>query len=241
MSGIFGSETGEGFAVAVAAIPTDTRADVAIVPRANIDVPYETASLAPAAGNDAPASEAPAGNLAWLLKAGAVAAEKRADAVTKASVDYRALRRLAALTDLPRLREEPFAIGIASTYNPYRDGPMEGGAQTASGEFYDPTAWTAAIQTNLRAQFGGVRYGRLYRPAYVLVESGDKQAIVRINDVGPLKPGRVIDLNERAMRYFDPFLRRGLLPDVRVTLLPGEDWTPGPVGTVPLTSYASAQ
>jgi rare lipoprotein A len=93
----------------------------------------------------------------------------------------------------------------------------------------------------LRAQFGGVRHGRLYRPAYVLVESGDKQAIVRINDVGPLKPGRVIDLNERAMRYFDPFLRRGLLPDVRVTLLPGEDWTPGPVGTVPLTSYASAQ
>ena len=28
--------------------------------------------------------------------------------------------------------------------------------------------------------------------------------IIRINDVGPLLPGRIIDLNERAMRYFDP-------------------------------------
>ena len=36
-------------------------------------------------------------------------------------------------------------------------------------------------------------------------------AIVKINDVGPLAPGRVIDLNERAMRFFDASLERGLL------------------------------
>lgn len=238
-SGVFWSETGDAIAVAVATIPSDPRPDVAIVSLANIDVPYETASLTQLADDldddegPEPASPALAAatDLSRLLKAGAAAAaEKHAAMLSKLSADYRALRRLAALIDLPRLREGPATIGIASTYNPYRDGPLEGGAETASGEFYDPSAWTAAIQTDLRAQFGGVRYGRLYRPAYVLVECGDKQAIVKINDVGPLKPGRVIDLNERAMRYFDPFLRRGLLPDVRVTLLPGEDWTAGPVG-----------
>ena len=64
-----------------------------------------------------------------------------------------------------------------------------------------------------------------------LVESGHKQIIVRVNDVGPLKSGRVLDLNERSMRHFDPFLTRGLIQDVKITLLPGEDWIPGPVGT----------
>jgi rare lipoprotein A len=84
-----------------------------------------------------------------------------------------------------------------------------------------------------------VRYGKLYQPTFALVESGAKQVIVRINDVGRLKPGRVLDLNERSMRYFDPFLSRGLIEDVRITLLPGEDWTPGPVGGVQLISLAS--
>lgn len=246
--GVFWSETGEGFAVAVAAIPSDSGPDAVVLALANIDIPYGTASLMQRADDlddealepkAAAIAEAAADNLSWLLKADAAAAvEKRANILSKLSADYRSLRRLAALIDLPRLREGPAAVGIASTYNPYRDGPMEGGVQTASGEFYDPTAWTAAIQTDLRTQFGGVRYGRLYRPAYVLVECGDKQAIVRVNDVGPLKPGRVIDLNERAMRYFDPFLHRGLLPDVRVTLLPGEDWTPGPLGTAQVVRYA---
>ena len=121
-------------------------------------------------------------------------------------------------------------MGAASTYNPFRGGKEEGGPQTASGELYDPTAWTAAIKTELRNRFRGVRYGRLYQPAFALVQSGDKQLIVKINDVGPLRPGRVLDLNERSMRHFDPLLTRGVIPDVRITLLPGEDWTPGPVG-----------
>ena len=84
-----------------------------------------------------------------------------------------------------------------------------------------------------------MRYGKLYQPRFALVESGKKQVIVRINDVGPLKPGRVLDLNERSMRYFDPFLSRGLIEDVRITLLPGEDWTVGPVGSVQMISVAS--
>src|SRR3974390_3081899 len=159
---------------------------------------------------------------------------------------YRPVFKLAALMQLPRIRYEAevtrtMIFGTVSTYNPYRDGKEEGGAETASGELYDPDAWTAAIQTDLRNQFGGVRYGKLYQPTYALVATAEKQVIVKINDVGRLRPGRVLDLNERTMRYFDPFLTRGLIDDVKITLLPGEDWTVGPVSEEPLVSLASVQ
>ena len=131
-------------------------------------------------------------------------------------------------------------VGIASTYNPFRDRPYAVAAATASGEAYDATAWTAAIQIDLRHDFGGVRYGRLYRPTFALVERGDKRAIVRINDVGPLRPGRVIDLNERSMRYFDPTLRLGLVRDMKITLLAGDDWTAGPLDADAKVDLASA-
>jgi rare lipoprotein A len=132
-------------------------------------------------------------------------------------------------------------VGTASTYNPYRTGHDLSDTQTASGEPYDPTAWTAAIQNNLREQFSGVRYGKNYRAAYALVESGDKHLIVKINDVGPLKPGRVIDLNEQSMRYFDPSPMPGLISDIKITPLSGEDWTPGPISSEQLISVAAAQ
>ena len=122
--------------------------------------------------------------------------------------------------------------GAASTYNPYRPGWREGGPYTASGERYDSSAWTAAIKTNLRKEFGGVRYGA--RPKYALVEGEGKKAIIKINDVGPLTPGRIIDFNERTMRYFDPSLERGVIDGVKVTPLFGDDWTPGPVAEVRL-------
>jgi rare lipoprotein A len=118
-------------------------------------------------------------------------------------------------------------VGAASTYNPYRPGYREGGATTASGERYDPSAWAAAIKTDLRQKFGGVRFAA--RPKYALVEGLDKKAIIRINDVGPLAPGRIIDFDERTMRYFDPSLRLGVINNVRVTPLPGDNWTPGPI------------
>ena len=91
--------------------------------------------------------------------------------------------------------------------NPFQPGQDEGGIETASGEPYDPFAWTAAIQTDLRETFGGIHHGKDYRPAYALVEVADKRAIIKINDVGPLKPGRIIDFNEQTMRYFDPSLQ----------------------------------
>ncbi|MCA6108948.1 septal ring lytic transglycosylase RlpA family protein [Bradyrhizobium cenepequi] len=117
--------------------------------------------------------------------------------------------------------------GAASMYNPFRPGWREGGPNTASGERYDPSVWAAAIKTSLRQKFGGVRYGA--RPKYALVEAVGKKVIVKINDVGPLTPGRIIDLNERTMRHFDPSLELGVIKDVRVTPLAGDYWTPGPV------------
>ena len=170
----------------------------------------------------------------------------RRESLSNFATAFRSIRKLAAMVGLPRIQEaaalsRTMLIGTVSTYNPYRDGKEEGGVRTASGEFYDPTAWTAAVQTALRNQFGGVRYGRLYQPVYALIARGEKQLIVKINDVGPLRPGRVLDLNERSMRYFDPFLTQGLIQDVRITLLPGEDWTPGPVGEAYAIDFAAAR
>lgn len=122
----------------------------------------------------------------------------------------------------------PAIVGAASTYNPFKPGWREGGPNTASGERYDPSAWSAAIQINLRQLFGGVKYRE--RPKFALVEAKGKKVVVKINDVGPLTPGRIIDFNERTMRHFDPSLRLGVIHGVRVTPLSGDDWTPGPVG-----------
>ena len=119
-------------------------------------------------------------------------------------------------------------VGAASTYNPFRPGWREGGPNTASGERYDPSVWAAAIKTSLRRKFGGVKYGA--RPKYALVEAVGKKVIVKINDVGPLTPDRIIDFNERTMRHFDPDMHRGVIDDVRVMPLSGDYWVPGPVG-----------
>ena len=119
-------------------------------------------------------------------------------------------------------------VGAASTYNPFQPGTREGGPETASGERYDPDAWTAAIKTGLREKFGGVQFGE--RPKYALVEAVGKKVIVKINDVGPLVPGRIIDLNERTMRHFDPSMEIGVIRDVKVMPLLGDYWVPGPVG-----------
>ena len=78
----------------------------------------------------------------------------------------------------------------------------------------------------MREKFGGVHGGRA---RYALVEGDNKRVVVKINDVGPLEPGRVIDLNKRTMRFFDPSLQRGLVPNVKVTPLRGDHWTAGPI------------
>lgn len=170
----------------------------------------------------------------------------RLDVLSNFIAAYKSLRKSLAVGEKSLIKKYAALmgtaiVGAASTYNPYRDGSDPNEMQTASGELYHPTRWTAAIQIDLREQFRGVRYGKNYEPAYALVESGAREAIVKINDVGPLKPGRVIDLNERCMRYFDPSLQLGLISDVKVTLLPGKYWTPGPIGSEQLISVATAK
>ena len=80
----------------------------------------------------------------------------------------------------PRLTGAGHALtGVASFYGQ--------GEVTATGERFDPTAMTAAHRT---LPFGTrVRVTRL--------DTGNS-VVVRINDRGPFKPGRVIDLSERA-------------------------------------------
>lgn len=127
------------------------------------------------------------------------------------------------------LSAEHTIIGIASFY----DDPQK----TASGEQYDPSAFTAAAQLEIRGRFGGIQFGRLYRPAYGLGEYGGKKIIVRFNDVGPLRPGRKFDLSRAAMSYFDGSLVKGLLPDFKMTPLPlGRSYPEGPVTDLQLAA-----
>src|SRR5690348_7496570 len=85
-------------------------------------------------------------------------------------------------------------VGAASFY----DDPGE----TASGEQYDPKAFTAAAQLEIRDKFGGIKFGRLYRASYAIAEYAGKKLILKFNDVGPLRPGRKFDLSRAAMEYF---------------------------------------
>ena len=78
-----------------------------------------------------------------------------------------------------------------------------------------------------------MRYGKNYVRSFALVEANGLRLIVRINDVGPLRPGRIIDLNKRAMRYFDPTLKLGVLEHIKVTPLAGSAIAAGPVEDAP--------
>jgi rare lipoprotein A len=158
----------------------------------------------------------PAGSFAScaLLPAALLATALFAETATAQPI---ALTRIAA----PAAVTGEVIVGIASFY----DEPGE----TASGEPYDPVAFTAAALVELRDKFGGIKFGKAYQPAYALAEYGGKRAILKINDVGPLKPGRKFDLSRAAMEHFGG-VDKGLLPDLKITLLPaGGDYTPGPL------------
>ncbi len=74
--------------------------------------------------------------------------------------------------------------GIASWY-----GKPFHGRRTATGEVYDMHAMTAAHKT-------------MPLPSYALVRNprNKREVVVRVNDRGPFKPGRVIDLSHAAAR-----------------------------------------
>ncbi len=96
-----------------------------------------------------------------------------------------------AITQLPRTQAAPGVSaralglpveGIASWY-----GPGFAGRRTANGEIFDPTQLTAAHRT---LPFGTqVRVTKL---------ANGLSVVVRINDRGPFRPGRIIDLSRAA-------------------------------------------
>ena len=53
--------------------------------------------------------------------------------------------------------------------------------------------------------------------------------MIRINNVGTMKPGRLFDLSRAAMEYFGG-IERGLISSLKVTILPlGRRYKPGPL------------
>ncbi|MDI6850807.1 MAG: septal ring lytic transglycosylase RlpA family protein [bacterium] len=95
-------------------------------------------------------------------------------------------------------------IGYASYY-----GKEFRGRKTASGEKYDPKKLTAAHPT-------------LPFNTYVKVtnlENG-KSVIVRINDRGPFKKGRIIDLSEKAAELLDMKIKGVVLIKLEVVAWP---------------------
>lgn len=93
--------------------------------------------------------------------------------------------------------------GIASYY-----ASRFHGRRTASGERYDEEALTAA---HPRLPFGTrVRITNL---------ANDRSVVVRVNDRGPFRDGRVIDVSRRAARELG-FVRDGIA-DVRIEVLDG--------------------
>jgi rare lipoprotein A len=94
--------------------------------------------------------------------------------------------------------KKPLLAGLASYYG--------SGERTATGERFDPSGMTAAHRT---LPFGT-------RVKVTRVDTGDS-VVVRINDRGPFKRGRVIDLSEGAARSLG-IMNVGLA-DVRLEVL----------------------
>lgn len=95
--------------------------------------------------------------------------------------------------------------GVASWY-----GPGFHKEKTSNGEPYDMYAMTAAHKT-------------LPLPAYVQVTNlaNGKQVVLRVNDRGPFKEGRIIDLSYTAAAKLDMLRAGTALVEVRA-LTPGE-------------------
>jgi rare lipoprotein A len=97
--------------------------------------------------------------------------------------------------------------GIASQYGEGADGSPDRhfmGRPTASGEIFNASEFTASSVRLRDAQ------GRLLRTPLIplgttlrVVNATDPRrfVIVRVNDTGPLRPGRILDLSPAAMRH----------------------------------------
>src|SRR6202041_932260 len=103
---------------------------------------------------------------------------------------------------------QPYQVGTASWYGSDFDGRL-----TASGEPYDMYDMTAA---HLKLPMG----------SYVRVTNlrNGRAVVVRVNDRGPIVPGRIIDLSYGAAQALE-FKQRGL-QRVRLDLVPRPELKP---------------
>jgi rare lipoprotein A len=95
--------------------------------------------------------------------------------------------------------------GMASWY-----GPGFAGRLTANGEIFDPSQLTAAHKT--------LPFNTLVR---VVNEDNGRSVVVHINDRGPFKPGRIIDLSEGAAEIIG--MKQQGLARVRVDVVDAQD------------------
>ncbi|MDR3764491.1 MAG: septal ring lytic transglycosylase RlpA family protein [Acidobacteriota bacterium] len=100
---------------------------------------------------------------------------------------------------------KPYQVGKASWYGEFFQGKA-----TASGEDFNMNDYTAA-------------HRQLPLGTFVKVTNlkNHKAVIVRINDRGPVTPGRIIDLSYKAARQLD-FHQNGL-QKVQIDVLPPKD------------------
>ncbi len=98
----------------------------------------------------------------------------------------------------PRVRAE---VGVASFYSGRLDG-----AATASGERFDAGGLTAAHRT--------LPFGTRVRVTNL---RNDRSVVLTVNDRGPWRRGRILDVSRRAARELG-FLREGTA-EVRIELL----------------------
>jgi rare lipoprotein A len=167
------------FALAGCAVPHKTPAPAAkatTAPRAPLSAaPSGPEPVVPSAATAASANQAkpaPLGESVVLI-----APLKGGDVITAADAETM------APVAQPGKPGKPLAKGMASWY-----GPGFHGRRTASGERYDMHALTAAHKT--------LPFGTKVRVRSV--HTG-KEVVVRINDRGPYKHQRIIDLSQAAM------------------------------------------
>lgn len=141
--------------------------------------------------------------------------------------------------DVPEIPQKAtpnqFSGGASATFRGaasfYSGLPSEGGSRTSTGERVDPASYTGALQSGLAKQYGGLRKGGVW--ADVTDERTGKKVRVYLNDTGPLRPGRVVDLSPKAFGEFGP-LSKGVHQNMRVDILPpaprGKSYRGGPVG-----------
>jgi rare lipoprotein A len=105
----------------------------------------------------------------------------------------------------PEAPSKPFQVGKASWY-----GSLFQGKATASGEDYNMHDFTAA-------------HRELPLGTFVKVTNlkNLKSVIVRINDRGPVTPGRIIDLSYSAAHYLE--MRQNGLQKVRIDIMEPRD------------------